>query len=190
VSTQTKTLLTPDQYLEIERQAPYKSEYWQGVMFAMAGASRQHDVLAGNLFASLHQQFRGRPCEVYKSDMRVYLPATGLYTYPDVVAVCGPGAFADDHVDTLINPSFLAEVLSPSTEAYDRGRKSEHYRTMESLQEYLLIAQDRIHVELYTRQQDGTWLLREANQLQDIVQLRSIGCHIHLLELHEKIHEG
>ena len=148
MSTQPKSFLTPEQYLEIERQAASKSEYWQGEMFAMAGASREHNLLAGNLYVSLHQQLRRRPCEVYQSDMRVWIPATGLYTYPDVVAVCGEPRFTDDHVDTLVNPTFVAEILSPTTEAYDRGRKFEHYRKVESLQEYLLVAQEigRAHV--------------------------------------------
>ena len=187
MSTQAKPFLTPEQYLEIERRAEYKSEYWRGEMFAMAGAARQHGLLTGNLFASLHQQLRGRRCEVYSSDMRVLIPATGLYTYPDVVAVCGDPRLADDHRDTLLNPTFAAEILSPSTESYDRGRKSEHYRTVESLQEYLLVAQDRVQAELYTRQSEGTWLLREARRLEDALELGSIGCRVLLADLYDKV---
>mgnify|MGYP001610709744 CR=1 FL=1 len=187
MSTQAKPFLTPEQYLEIERRAEYKSEYWRGEMFAMAGATRQHGLLTGNLLASLHQQLRGRRCEVYSSDMRVLIPATGLYTYPDVVAVCGDTRLADDHRDTLLNPTFVAEILSPSTESYDRGRKFEHYRTVESLQEYLLVAQDRVQVELYTRQPEGTWLLREARRLEDALELGSIGCRILLADLYDKV---
>ena len=187
VSTQAKTFLTPDQYLEIERKAETKSEYWQGVTFAMAGASREHNLLLTNLLAILHQQLRRRPCEVYPSDMRVWIPATGLYTYPDVVAVCDDPRFTDDHADTLVNPTLVAEILSPTTEAYDRGRKFEHYRAVESLQEYLLVAQDRIHVDLYTRQPDGTWLLQEAGHLEDSVELKSIGCQLLLTDLYERV---
>jgi Uma2 family endonuclease len=120
--------------------------------------------------------------------MRVFIPSTGLYTYPDVAVVCGEPRFApDDYLDNLLNPTFLAEVLSPSTEAYDRGRKFEHYRAVESLQEYLLVAQDRLHVDLYTRQPDGTWLLREASQPADTVEVQSIGCHLLLSDLYEKV---
>ena len=187
MSTQAKVLLTPEQYLEIERQAESKSEYWRGAMFAMAGVSREHNLIVGNLLASLHSQLRRRPCEVYPSEMRVFIPATGLYTYPDVVALCGDPRVTDDRMDTLLNPAFLAEVLSPSTEAYDRGRKFEHYRTIESLQEYLLVAQDRIHVDLYTRQPDGTWSLREGARPEDTLSLLSIGCQISLADVYEKL---
>ena len=187
MSTQPRTALTPEEYLELERKAEYKSEYYHGEMFAMAGASREHNVLAMNLSATLHAQLRRRPCEVYPSDMRVRVGATGLYTYPDVSVVCGQPQLADEHADILLNPTFLAEVLSPSTEGYDRGRKFEHYRTIESLAEYLLVAQDRIHVDLYTRQQDGRWVLSEASRLEDTLELPSIGCQLALADLYEKV---
>lgn len=187
MSTQPKTLLTPEQYLEIERRAETRSEYWQGEMFAMSGASRAHNLLALRLASTLDQQLRGKPCEVYSSDMRVHIPATGLYTYPDVVGVCGEPQLADEHFDILLNPVFLAEMLSPSTEAYDRGRKFEHYRTVESLQEYLLVAQDRMQADLYTRQPDGSWLLRGASRPEDRLELKSLGCQLSLGELYEKV---
>ena len=186
MSTQPKTFLTPEQYLAIEREAEYKSEYFQGEMFAMAGAGEAHNVLVGNLVAGLHQQFRSRPCRVYSNDMRVRVSATGLYTYPDVVAACGERRFLDERRDTLLNPSLLVEVLSPSTEAYDRGRKFEHYRSIESLREYLLVASDRVHAELYTRQPDGRWLLTSADRLEDSLDLESVGCRLALLDLYEK----
>ena len=188
MSAQSQTFLTPEQYLEIERRAETRSEYWRGAMFAMAGASRDHSLLKTNLVAALGQQLRKRPCEVYSSEMRVWIPATGLYTYPDVIVVCGEPRFTDDYADTLINPAFLAEILSPSTEAYDRGRKFEHYRAVESLQEYLLVAQDRLHVDLYARQPDGTWLLREAARSEEVPELKSIGCQLPLADLYEKVH--
>jgi Uma2 family endonuclease len=112
---------------------------------------------------------------------------TGLYTYPDVAVVCGQPQFTDDEVDTLVNPTFLAEVLSPSTEAYDRGRKAEHYRALESLSEYLLVAQDRMQADLYTRQPDGSWVLREASQAEDSLELRSIDCHISMADLYSRV---
>ena len=187
MSTQAKPFLTPEQYLEMERRAEYKSEYWRGEMFAMAGATDPHNILAANLLGLLYLQFRGRRCVVYPSDMRVFIPATGLYTYPDVSAVCGDRRFADERSDTLTNPAFVAEILSPSTESYDRGRKSEHYRTVEFLQEYLLVAQDRVQVDLYTRRPEGTWLLREARRLEDALELGSIGCRILLADLYDKV---
>jgi Uma2 family endonuclease len=182
-----KTLLTPEQYLEAEREAEYKSEYYQGEMFAMAGAGEAHNVLVGNLVTGLHQQFRSRPCRVYSNDMRVRVSATGLYTYPDVVVVCGERRYLDGRRDTLLNPSLLVEVLSPSTEAYDRGRKFESYRSIESLSEYLLVASDRVHVDLYTRQPDGRWLLTSASRLEDSLDLQSAGFRLALAELYEKV---
>src|SRR5580658_9148210 len=120
--TQPKTLLTPEEYLAIEREAPYKSEYYEGEMFAMAGARESHNLIATNAIRELSQQVRSRPCRTYGSDMKVRA-AAGLHTYPDAMLVCGKPEFLDDIRDTLINPSLIVEVLSPSTEAYDRGKK-------------------------------------------------------------------
>ncbi len=187
MASQPHSRLTPLEYLEIERKAEYKSEYYRGEMFALAGASRRHNLLATNLSRELSQQLRSRPCEVYPSDMRVNVSSTGLYTYPDVIVVCSQPLFADGHFDTLLNPTLLAEILSPSTEAYDRGRKFEHYRTIESLQEYLLVAADRMRVDLYARQTDGRWLLNTAGLAQETLELRSIECTIRLADLYEKV---
>jgi Uma2 family endonuclease len=187
VSTQPKTLLSETEYLEIERKAEYKSEYFRGEMFAMAGAKEAHNLLVANLVAVLHQQFRTRPCRVYPSDMRVRVAESGLYTYPDAIAVCGDPRFLDEQHDTLLNPNLVVEVLSPSTEAYDRGRKFEHYRTIESLNEYLMISPDRIQVDLYSRQSDGRWLLTSASNSQDTLDLQSVGCRVALSDLYEKV---
>jgi Uma2 family endonuclease len=119
--------------------------------------------------------------------MRVRVSATGLYTYPDVVVVCGERRFLDERRDTLLNPSLLIEVLSPSTEAFDRGRKFEHYRSIESFGEYLLVASDRVHTDLYTRGPDGRWLLTSADGLEDSLDLESIGCRLALADLYEKV---
>ena len=137
MATQPKTHLTPEQYLEIERKAEFKSEYYQGEMFAMSGASYPHIGIVANAVASLHQQLRRGPCRPLSNDMRVRVTATGLYTYPDVVVVCGEPRFLDDTFDTLLNPTVIIEVLSESTEAYDRGQKFEQYRSLESLAEYV-----------------------------------------------------
>lgn len=187
MSTQPKTFLTPEQYLEIERKAEFKSEYFNGEMFAMAGAKVAHNLLVANLLAALHREFRLRQCFVFPSDMRVRAGASGLYTYPDVSAVCGEPEFIDDQGDTLANPGLLAEVLSPSTEAYDRGRKFELYKSIASLREYLVVATDRIHADLYTRQADDRWMLTSAARLEDSLNLESVGAQLNLADLYEKV---
>jgi Uma2 family endonuclease len=137
MSLQTRRYFTPEEYLALERKAEYKSEYVDGEIFAMSGASEPHNVIAGNIFASLHTQFRGRPCRAYTSDMRVHVRPGKAYTYPDVVAVCGEPLFHDTYKDMLVNPTVIVEVLSPSTEAYDRGDNSLRYRQLASIQEYV-----------------------------------------------------
>ena len=153
----------------------------------MAGASERHNLVAGNVFASLHSQLRRRSCSVFPSDMRVKIAAMGLYTYPDISALCGATQFEDDQRDILLNPTVIVEVLSPSTENYDRGRKFQFYRTLQSLVEYLLVAQDATHIEHYTRQPDGHWLLAEFDQPTDVLHLTSIGCDLALTDVYEKV---
>ena len=187
MATQPKTFLTPEQYLEIERKADFKSEYYKGEMFAMAGARWAHNRVVANLVASLHQQLRSRPCQTVPGDMRVRINTTGLYTYPDAIVVCGEPLFLDDTRDTLLNPGVIVEVLSPSTEAYDRGRKFEHYRSVESVAEYLLVSSERVSAELYTRQPDGRWLLATASRMEDSLDLQSVGAHLSLADLYEKV---
>lgn len=187
MSTVPKRLLTPDEYLAQERRAAFKSEYYQGETFAMAGASREHNLIVGNLVGEVRNQLKGHPCEVYPSDMRVKVIATGLYTYPDVTVVCGTPEFEDEHRDILLNPTVLGEVLSDSTEAYDRGTKSEQYRKLPSLNEYLLIAQDRPHVERYVRQPDGGWLLREVAEPGGSVALDSIPVVLPMSEVYRQV---
>jgi Uma2 family endonuclease len=186
VSSQTKTLLTPEEYLEIERKAERKSEYYGGQMFAMAGASRRHSIIVTNIAGSLWQQLKGKPCEVHTNDLRVRVTPTGLYTYPDVVVVCGAPKFADDQKDTLLNPTVIIEVLSDSTRDYDRGWKFEQYRALPSLTEYLTVDQAGPHVERYRRQPDG-WLLTEYRELHQTVELASIACELKLAEIYEKV---
>ncbi len=153
--------LTAQQYLALERQAETKSEYSRGEMFAMAGASREHNLIAGNVNRELGEQLRERECEVYQADMRVKIGPTGLYTYPDVTVVCGEPEFEDAEVDTLLNPKVLVKVLPPSTADYDCGGKFTHYRRLPSLQQYVLISQDRPLVEHYVRQGKDEWLLTD-----------------------------
>ena len=187
MSTQAVSFLTPEQYLEIERKAERKSEYWNGEMFAMAGGTEPHNLVASNTASLAHAQLRSKPCRVYHSDMRIRVLTTGLDTYPDIVIVCGERLFLDGNRDTLLNPKVIVEVLSPSTEAYDRGRKFEHYRQIESLEQYLLLSQDRMQAELFSRQPSGQWLLTFATHPEEFVELSSVGCRLSLAECYEKV---
>ena len=187
MSTSPRTYLTPEQYLEIERKAEFKSEYYRGEMFCMAGASENHNLLVGNTVVLLHPQLRRNRCVVYSNDMRVRVGATGLYTYPDIVVACGERQFLDGRRDTLLNPTVITEVLSPSAEAYDRGKKFDHYRALESLREYLLVSSDRVQIERYTRQPSGQWLLTAVNRLEDSIDLESAGCTLSLADVYERV---
>ncbi len=187
MASQPKTYFTPEEYLELERQAEYKSEYFNGEIFAMGGASPRHVLIVTNVVAELRSQLKKQPCTVYSTDLRVRVSPTGLYTYPDVVVVCGKPLFSDERKDTLTNPKLIVEVLSKSTKNYDRGDKFEQYRTLESLKEYVLIAQDRYHTEHHTRQADNTWLLSETNRIEDSIELISIGCQLELVEIYDKV---
>jgi Uma2 family endonuclease len=177
---------TPEQYLALERKANFKSEYYNGFIWAMAGASDEHNTIALNFAGEIRSQLKGRPCRAYMSDMRLRVTPSGLYTYPDVMAVCGERKFLDDKTDTLLNPTMIAEVLSPTTEAYDRGEKFAKYRQLPSLQEYVLIAQDKVLVERYTRQGDQ-WLLKDFRSLDESLRLDSIDCEIALREIYAKV---
>jgi Uma2 family endonuclease len=177
---------TPEEYLAIERKADRKSEYVNGCRFAMAGASREHNLIALNVGREISQQFKDRPCEAYVSDMRVKVSETGLYTYPDVVALCGEPRFEDAKLDTLLNPMVIVEVLSESTEAYDRGDTFAHYRRLESLTDYVMIAQDRVRVEHYVRQ-GRQWVLTEISDPNGVLQLSAIHCRVALSEIYDKV---
>jgi Uma2 family endonuclease len=178
---------TPDEYLAMERAAQHKSEYFDGEVVAMVGASEPHNLIVTNIVGELSVQLRGRPCRVYASDMRVDVRESGLYAYPDVVALSGEPILSDDERDNLRNPAAIIEVLSKSTEGYDRGRKFMKYRRIESLLEYVLVAQDKTHVEHYVRQQNGGWLLMEATTLDDEIHLASINCQLKLSVIYDKV---
>jgi Uma2 family endonuclease len=187
MSASPKIHYTPEEYLAMERQAPFKSEYHAGEIFAMAGASEEHNIITINLTVALASQLRGGPCRPFAADMRVRVGPADLYAYPDVVVVCGERRFADEQRDVLLNPSVIVEVLSPGTEGYDRGDKFAGYQHLESLQEYLLVAQDRPHVEQYTRQADGRWLLSEATHLEAVIHLSSLGADLALSEVYADV---
>jgi Uma2 family endonuclease len=187
MSTLSKSFLSPAEYLEIERKAEDKSEYYNGEMFAMSGVSRWHDWIAVQLTMLIAQHLRGKSCKTFTAEMRVLATPSGLYTYPDLSVTCERPEFADPHVDTVTNPTLLVEILSPSTEAYDLGKKAKLCRAIPSLQELLFIAQDAYEVELYRRQPDGTWSLIEAKGLESAITLTSIGYTLSLRELYEQV---
>jgi len=179
-------IYTAEEYLALERNAPYKNEFCDGQIFAMTGASRKHNLVAVNIARELSNQLKKRPCEAYLGAMRVKAAQAHSYYYPDVSVVCGKPEFEDTYLDTLLNPTLLIEILSPSTEAYDRGGKFNHYRKIASLQEYLLVAQDQASIERFVRQGDA-WLLTEAAGLESTISLESIGCQLSLAEVYDKV---
>jgi len=185
--TQTARFVTPKDYLDWERGQETRHEWFDGEIYAMTGASREHNLLCGNTLSALHGQLRGGTCEVYNNDMRVKVSETGMYTYPDIAVACGRPEFEDAEVDTLLNPVLIIEVLSDSTERYDRGAKFAHYRSLPSLQDYLLVAQDHCRVEHYRRQDASHWLLSEHQALGDIIELESVQCRLLLADLYERV---
>lgn len=187
MTAQPLPTLSEAEYLVNERASTIKHEYYRGRIYAMTGAKEPHNLIAGNTLATFHSQLRRKPCHVYPSDMRIKVLRTGLNTYPDVTIVCGPPHFTDAVHDTLTNPTVIIEILSASTERYDRGLKFENYRTIETLRDYVLIAQDHYHIEHYIRQANGQWLLTEANQLDEAIDLQSIECTLGLEDVYEKV---
>ena len=185
-TTATRTLLTPEEYLAKERKALTKSEYRDGQVHALPGASRKHNLIAVHITGELYIQLRTRSCEIYTNDMRVKVSSAGLYTYPDVVVVCDEPRFEDSHFDTLLNPTVLIEVLSPSTAAYDRGEKFASYQKLDSLCEYVLISQDSVCVEHYLRE-GQEWNLTEFRSLTDVFRLISIDCELSLQAIYAKV---
>lgn len=187
MSAQPKPYLSAEDYLAIDREAETRSEYFDGEIFAMSGGSRAHSRLAVNIASFLNTKLSGRPCEVFNSDLRVKIEASNLYTYPDISVVCGGPRFLDERQDTLLNPVLIVEVLSPSTERYDRGVKFRHYRQIPSLMEYVLVSQDEAQIERFLRTETGDWTLRVASGLESRIQLASIGEELPLAEIYEKV---
>ena len=182
-----KVQLSPEEYLALDRAASTKSEYIDGEIVAMAGASLEHNLIVANVVGALWGQLRGRSCSIVPSDMRVFVPATGNYVFPDATIVCGEPRLADFHQDILLNPTLIVDVLSDSTEAYDRGAKFKGYRTIAPLQEYILVAQDKPLLERYVRQPNGDWTLTEFSQPDAVVNLVSVGCQLPLAEVYDRV---
>ncbi|HET6425661.1 MAG TPA: Uma2 family endonuclease [Planctomycetaceae bacterium] len=175
------------EYLERERSAPTKSEYFRGEIFLMAGGSEAHNLISLNIGTALNNALADRPCRVYPSDQRYACP-TGLITYPDVSVVCGEREYLDDRHDTLLNPLVLVEVLSASTEGYDRGKKFEHYRTISSLREYILVAPDSATVERFVRESTtGKWTLSEYHGFDAVLMIDALECSLGLREIYRKV---
>jgi Uma2 family endonuclease len=185
MSAQPQPRLTPDQYLELDRASEFRNEYYNGRMYAMSGGTHTHAIIAGNLTAAIHKAV-GTDYIATQSALRVRVSPQGLYTYPDIV-VCGQSQYADGRKDTLANPILVAEVLSSSTEAYDRGFKSVQYRTLEMLQEYVLVSQTEPRVEVFRRQTGGTWLLSESAGLEATCTLESLACSIKLADIYSQV---
>ena len=184
---QPKVQITPAQYLVAERQASFKSEYFAGEVFAMAGASYAHNLIVANVVAELRQQLKKQTCTVVPSDLRLWVESAEHYLYPDVTVVCGEPRFTDEHIDTLVNPRLIVEVLSKSTKDFDRGEKFTMYRTLPSFAEYILFAQDHHHIEHFARRTDGRWLLTDIDRLTDSISLVSIEGRLALAEIYDKV---
>ncbi len=179
-------VITPAEYLRLERAATYRSEYFRGEIFAMAGGTPKHSLIKANVMGTLWSRLRGLPCRAYDSDLRIKSP-TGLYTYPDASVICSELEVDDENQDTVLNPTLLVEVLSKGTEAYDRGKKFDHYRTMPSLREYVLVSQDEPMIQRFLRNDDNTWTLTAVAGLDQTVTLCSIGIDLPLAEVYERI---
>ena len=178
--------LSPEEYLALERKAEFKSEYIDGVVYAMAGASKRHNLIVANIIITIGAQLKGRPCRVYTSDLKVRVPSPKRYFYPDVSVVCGEDEFADDEQDIILNPTLIVEVSSETTAAFDRGKKFLSYQQINSLQEYLLVSQDEILIEGYARQGSDRWLYTKVTGLEGSLALSSIQCELTLRDVYDK----
>src|SRR6266851_3764998 len=181
-------MLTEEEYLEVELKAETKSEFVNGEMFAMSGASFRHVLVVKNVTTQLDNALPS--CYVLPTDLRVRVSPRKAYTYPDLSVVCGEPLFADDQHDTLLNPTLIIEVLSPSTESHDRGQKFWLYRSLESLREYLIVAQDRPEVDQYIRQSDHRWELVETHGIDQVVKLASVPCEIPMERIYQRVTFG
>ena len=181
-----QTYLTPEEYLTWERKQPFKNEYHNGQIIAMSGASRAHNRITLDIATQLNSLLMESECEVFASEMRVRTSPEGSYFYPDVIVVCGEPRFGDDTFDTLLNPVVVVEVLFPSTAAFDRGEKFEHYKQLVSLQEYILISQDSVRVEHY-RCEGAQWTHNRFQHLEDMLSLASIECEVPLRAIYRRV---
>ncbi len=181
-----KKMITVTEYLALERNSKEKHEFYKGEMFAMAGAKKRHNQIVFNIIGQLYNQLKDKPCIAFGSDMKVRVKPDGLFTYPDISALCGDEKYLDENEDVLLNPSLIIEVLSESTENYDRGKKFVLYRELESLREYVLISSDYKKVEIFKRTQSNQWLLSDIIE-NELIHFESIHCSISFEEIYNKI---
>jgi Uma2 family endonuclease len=181
------TRVTEEEYLAIDRAAEVRSEFFDGEMFAMSGGSMRHAQLQANLHGELYVALRGKDCRAFTSDFRVRVSPGSMYAYPDVTVVCGKPILADERQDILLNPAVIFEVLSPSTEQYDRGVKFQRYRAIESLKDYILVNQDEIRIEQYTRRDANTWTLHDYQRPEEELRIDSIGVSLALARIYDRI---
>lgn len=186
-AAQKTNKLTPAEYLAIERKAEFKSEFYAGRMYAMAGARYLHNAIKDNLIYFLGRQFNGGPCRTLSSNQRVKVPDTGLYTYPDIVILCEPPQFEDGERETLLNPRAIIEILSDSTESYDRGTKASHYKRIASLQEYVIVSQFQPVVERLVRLDDWSWKVTEFSGLEKVLEFTSAPAKVALAEIYRGV---
>jgi Uma2 family endonuclease len=186
VASHSVAKLTEQEYLALERAADFRSEFFHGEMFAMSGGSMRHSDLQSNIQGELFAASRDGECRVHGPDFRIRV-SSSMYTYPDISVVCGKPILADDYQDVLLNPVVICEVLSPSTERYDRGLKLQRYRTIATLQDYILVSQDDLHIEQYTRQENNLWVLRDYESLDDLLTIASIGVSLSLARIYNRV---
>jgi Uma2 family endonuclease len=184
---QEKNKISPEEYLALERKSEIRNEYFDGEMFAMAGASRVHNQIASNIVRVLGNQLLDKPCSVFSSDMKVKMEEIRKYTYPDIVVVCEKEAFEDDHDDVLLNPLVIIEILSDATEAYDRGDKFAHYQLLNSFSEYILVSQYYRRVEKISRQNDDTWIYSKYQTAEQVVKIEAVNCDLPVSEIYRKV---
>lgn len=187
VALRREKFYTPEEYLAMEEAADFKSEYYQGAIYAMAGGSYNHEVICGNMYSALRQSGDTRPCLAFASNMKLLIEAHTLYTYPDAMLICGKPKFEKGRKDTVLNPLVLVEVLSRSTQGYDRGQKFEFYRAISTFREYVLIDQARVYVEYHHKLEMGQWVLSECKSADDILTLQSINLEVPVRMLYKNV---
>jgi len=188
MATQPRPYLTPRQYLELDRAAEHGSEYFDGEMFPMMAVSLVHDQIFSNVYQSLGSQLQGQPCRRAGSNLRVKCGPDGPYFYPDILVFCGAPILEDSNEETLLDMTAVIEILSPSTERYDRTFKFEHYRKLPSLRHYLLIAQNEVKIEHRRRQPDSSWTVVTSSDPLAVVELSAIGCALTISDIYEDVH--
>lgn len=187
MQAETKKMYSPEEYLELEVNAEEKHEYIDGEIILMSGGTPNHNRIIGNFYVALHQGLKGQSCDVFFADQRLWIPQRRIYTYPDIMVVRGDLQFQEKRKDAITNPVAIAEVLSTSTQAFDRGEKFKVYRSIASFQEYVLIDQYSMHVERYYKQEQNQWIFSEYDAPESILKLNSVPCEISLAELYDRV---